>query len=64
MSIQLTVSDLACSACSDTITKAIQVIDPSAKVKADPKTKVVNIDSLASETEIKQAITTAGYTVT
>lgn len=63
MTLQLTVPNMACSACSDTITKAIQTIDPSAKVNADSKTKLVSVDTLASETEIKQAITTAGYTV-
>jgi copper chaperone len=64
MSFQVTVPDMACSACSDTITKAIQTIDPNAKVNADPKTKLVSVDTLASETEIEQAITSAGYTVT
>lgn len=64
MSLQLTVPDMACSACSETITKAIQTIDPSAEVNADPKTKIVNVDTLASETEIKQAIVSAGYTIT
>lgn len=63
MSFQVTVPNMACSACSDTITKAIQNIDPSAKVSADLKTKLVSVDTLASETEIKQAITTAGYTI-
>ncbi|PSF32934.1 heavy metal transporter [Aphanothece hegewaldii CCALA 016] len=63
MSFQVTVPNMACSACSDTITKAIQTIDPSAKVNADPKTKLVSVDTLASETEIRQAITTAGYTI-
>lgn len=62
MSIQLTVPDMACSACSDTITKAIQTIDPDAQVIADLKTKLVKIDTSASETAIKSAITTAGYT--
>lgn len=62
--IQLTVQNMACSACSDTITKAIQKVDPTAKVNADLKTKLVSIDTLASSAEIEQAITTAGYTVT
>lgn len=63
MTLQLTVPNMACSACSDTITKAIQTIDPSAKVNADPKTKLVSVDTLASPTEIKQAIISAGYTI-
>lgn len=63
MTLQLTVPNMACSACSDTITKAIKAIDPAATVQADTKTKQVNIETQAAETAIKQAITDAGYTV-
>jgi copper chaperone len=63
MVLQLTVPNMACSACSDTITKAIQAIDPTATVEADTKTKLVNIETQAAEGDIKQAITNAGYTV-
>jgi copper chaperone len=54
---------MACSACSDTITKAITAIDSAAIVEADPKTKQVKVETQASEAEIKQAITSAGYDV-
>jgi copper chaperone len=63
MTLQLTVPNMACSACSDTITKAIKAIDPGATVQADTKTKQVNIETQAAETAIKQAIIDAGYTV-
>lgn len=63
MTLQLTVPNMACSACSDTITKAIRAIDAAATVQADPKTKQVNVETQAAEAEIKQAITDAGYTV-
>lgn len=63
MTLQLTVPNMACSACGDTITKAIQAIDPAATVQADPKTKLVSVETQAAETTIKQAITNAGYTV-
>lgn len=63
MTLQLTVPNMACSACSDAIAKAVQAIDPDATVQADPKTKLVNIETQATETTIKQAITDAGYTV-
>jgi copper chaperone len=63
MTLQLTVPNMACSACSDTITKAIQAIDSTATVQADPKTKLVNVETQATAAEIKQAITEAGYTV-
>lgn len=63
MTLQLQVPNLACSACGDTIAKAIKAIDPAATIQADPKTKQVNVDTQATETAVKQAIATAGYTV-
>jgi len=63
MTLQLTIPSMACSACSDTITRAIEAIDPNVKVNANLKTKVVSIETQAAEAEVKQAITTVGYTV-
>jgi copper chaperone len=63
MTLQLQVPDMACSACADTITKAVQAIDADAIVQADPKTKIVSVKTNASETAIQEAITQAGYTV-
>ncbi|WP_035985347.1 heavy-metal-associated domain-containing protein [Leptolyngbya sp. KIOST-1] len=63
MTLQLTVPDLACSACVDTVTKAIQAIDGAAQVSADPKTKQVDVTTTASDAAVKQAVTDAGYTV-
>lgn len=64
MTIELTVPNMACSACSDTITQAIQAIDPTATVQADPKTKVVVIETQTPEATVKEAIVAAGYSVT
>lgn len=61
MTIQLKVPDMACSACSDTITKAIIALDPQASVNADLDTKEISITTQASESSIKSAITAAGY---
>lgn len=63
MSLQLTVSNIACSACGDTLTKALKAIDPAATIQDGSKTKQVNVETQAAETTIKQAITEAGYTV-
>ena len=63
MTFQLKVPNMACSACVTTITNAIAVIDPTAKVEADSKTKLVNIETQQSDAAIKQAIALAGYTV-
>ena len=63
MTVQFTVPNMACSACSDTITAAIKTIDQAAQVSADSKTKLVQVETQASETQIKAAVTNAGYTV-
>ncbi|MBW4597582.1 MAG: heavy-metal-associated domain-containing protein [Brasilonema angustatum HA4187-MV1] len=63
MTLQLQVPNMACSACADTITKAVQAIDADATVQADPKTKIVSVKTNASQTAIQEAITQAGYTV-
>ncbi|MBF2002109.1 MAG: heavy-metal-associated domain-containing protein [Synechococcales cyanobacterium M58_A2018_015] len=63
MTLQLTVPNMACSACADTITQAVNAIDPAAEVNADPKTKQVHINTQANEATIREAITAAGYTV-
>ena len=63
MTLQLKVPNLACSACGDTITGAIRAIDPDAQVQADPKTKLVSVETQAAEPAIKAAILAAGYTV-
>jgi copper chaperone len=61
MTLQLTVPKLACSACANTITKAVKAVDPNATVQAEPKTKLVSIETQATETAIKEALATAGY---
>jgi len=63
MTLQLTVPNMACSACGEKITTAIKAIDPAAAVQTDPKTKQVNVETQAAAIAIKQAITDAGYTV-
>jgi copper chaperone len=63
MTLELTVPNMACSACSETITQAVKAIDPTATIQADTKTKLVNIETQVTEAEIKQAITDAGYTI-
>lgn len=63
ISLQLTVPSMACSACAETITKAVQTIDPRAVVQADPATKLVSIETQASQEAVTEAIAAAGYPV-
>ena len=61
MTLQLKVPKMACSACVNTITKAVKTIDTNATVQADPKTKIVSVETQAPETVIKKAIAAVGY---
>lgn len=62
MKLQLNVPNMACGACAKTITEAVKSVDSSAKVAADPKTKCVDVETEASETSVREAISQAGYT--
>jgi copper chaperone len=59
--IQLEVPKLACNACVNTITNVIQGIDATAKVDANTKTKIVNVQTDKSEDEIRKAVASVGY---
>ncbi|HLO87680.1 MAG TPA: heavy-metal-associated domain-containing protein [Nostocaceae cyanobacterium] len=61
MTIQLTVPGMACSACANNITNAVKAVDAHAIVAADPKTKLVSVETQVSEIAIKEALVAAGY---
>lgn len=63
MTLQLKVPNMACSACGATITEAIKAVDPNATVQADPKTKLVSVETQAPEVVVKEAVIAAGYSV-
>ncbi len=63
MTINLKVPSIACEACANTITKAINNAQPSAQVSVDVANKIVTVDADSSEENIKQIIEEAGHTV-
>jgi copper chaperone len=56
MSVRFKVPDMACRACSVTITEAITTLDPTAKVDADLKTKWFGIEAQVDEASLRAAI--------
>lgn len=61
MALQLTVPNMACDACAKNITNAIQTLDAQAAVSADPKTKLVKVETDTAEAAIRDALEKAGY---
>lgn len=62
--IQLTIPDMACSACVEKIEAAIAALDTQATIETHLDTKQVRVSSQYPEAEIRQAISSAGYTPT
>jgi copper chaperone len=61
--INFTIPDMACSACAETLTQAIQTLDAAAVVEANPANKALAVNTSESSERIAEAITQAGYTV-
>jgi len=62
----ITVSDMTCSHCQDTVTRAVRSVDGVIDVKVDLETKKVTVafdEAKTSEAAIKQAIADKGYEV-
>ena len=63
MTITFKVPSIACEACANTITKAIQNQQPDTRVNVDVANKIVIVETTASKASIQQAIEAAGHTV-
>lgn len=59
--LNLTIADMACSACVEAITQAVQAVDTAALVQADTKTKAVVVQTSADPAVVMEAIAAAGY---
>lgn len=63
MKLQLKVPDITCGGCVNAVSNAVKTVDANAIVQGDPKTKIVLVETQATETAVKAAITKAGYAV-
>lgn len=63
MTLELKVTSMVCEVCAQTVTNAIKNVDGQAAVIIDLSTKLVQVETQASEAAIKEAIAAAGHTV-
>ena len=61
--LELRVEGMTCGHCVQSVTKAVQSIDPAAKVEIDLKAQRVSVDSIAEHAAVTTAIEAAGYEV-
>jgi copper chaperone len=55
------IENMTCGGCARSVTKAVESVDPKARVDADPVTKTVTVESSASTDSITRALADAGY---
>jgi copper chaperone len=55
------IDNMTCDGCVRSVTKAIQSVDPQAKVDIDLKTKVVRVTSNAAEATVAAMLKDVGY---
>lgn len=63
MKTEFIVSDMTCNHCVQTITRAVQAVEPGAAVSADLTTHRVSIESTADAVALRAAIAEEGYDV-
>lgn len=53
--------DMTCGGCARSVTRALQSVDPQARIETDPPAREVRVESMADEAAFLAALTEAGY---
>ncbi|MGZ9720078.1 heavy-metal-associated domain-containing protein [Rhizobium miluonense] len=59
--MELKIEGMTCGGCARSVTKAIQSVDPNAKVEANPDARAVKVVTTATQNAILQVLAEAGY---
>ena len=55
------VENMTCGGCARGVTRAIQALDANAKVIADPPNRKVTVETTATQEQVAEALTVAGF---
>ncbi|EEY94310.1 heavy-metal-associated domain protein [Acinetobacter junii SH205] len=55
------VENMTCGGCARGVTRAIQALDANAKVIADPPNRKVTVETTATQEQVAEALTEAGF---
>ena len=59
--MQYRIPNMSCGGCARGVTRAVQSVDPAAKVVADPPSRTVEINSDKPSEDIERALAQAGF---
>jgi copper chaperone len=62
--MQFQIENMTCGGCAISVTKAIQSVDPAAKVTTDPSSRRVEVASDQPRTDFEAVLEEAGYPAT
>lgn len=59
--MELKIEGMTCGGCAKSVTKAIQSVDPNARIETNPAARTVKVETSASQSALKQVLEEAGY---
>lgn len=59
--MKLRIENMTCGGCAKSVTKAIQLVDPNAKVETDPAARTVKVETTATLAALQRVLEEAGY---
>ena len=59
--MQLNIEDMSCGGCVSNITAALKQLDGDATVTADLEARTIEVTTRASEAQVREALSAAGY---
>ena len=62
--MELRIENMTCGGCAKSVTKAIQSVDPTARVETNPEARAVKFETTATAGAIQQVLKEAGYPAT
>ena len=62
--MELKIEGMTCGGCAKSVTKAIQSVDPAAKIDTNPAQRMVKVETTATPAALRQVLEEAGYPAT
>lgn len=59
--MKLHIENMTCGGCARSVTRAITLLDDSARVEADPASRTVTVQTSAPPAEVLKALDAAGF---
>ncbi|MHC1550802.1 heavy-metal-associated domain-containing protein [Phyllobacterium sp. K27] len=59
--MELRIESMTCGSCAKSVTKAIQSVDPDAKIETNPGARLVKVETFATSAALLSVLEEAGY---